>query len=264
MNLNGYQNLLLQHKDKVLTVTINRPDKMNAIDLETERSLARLFFDVSTDKDVHVVVLTGAGKAFSAGGDFHLLQHLIEHPEEFSDGLQQTKQLLFSMLDCPKVVIARVNGDAIGLGGTLALLSDIVVAAEHARLGDPHVKVGFTAGDGGAIIWPQLVGFARAKRYLLTGDLIPAPDAEQMGLIAHCVPADALDRTVSDLADRFASGPIKAIHWTKVAINIQLKQLAHAMLDASVAYENLSNYTKDHAEAVRAFLEKRKPAFSGE
>lgn len=264
MSLSAYPNLLLQQTGKVLTVTINRPDKMNAINQETEQSLARLFFDVSTNKDVHVVILTGAGKAFSAGGDFHLLQHLVEHPEEFSDGLQQTKQMLFAMLDCPKVVIAQVNGDAIGLGGTLALLTDIVVAAEHARIGDPHVKVGFTAGDGGAIIWPQLVGFARAKRYLLTGDLIAAPDAERIGLIAHCVPADALDRTVQDLAEGFAHGPIKAIQWTKVAINIQLKQLAHSMLDASVAYENLSNYTKDHAEAVRAFLEKRKPVFRGE
>jgi enoyl-CoA hydratase len=173
------------------------------------------------------------------------------------------KKMIFGLLDLEKPVIARINGDCIGLGATLALLCDISIAVEDARLGDPHVKMGYVAGDGGAIIWPQLVGFARAKEYLLTGDLLTAKEAERIGLINHAVPRAELDAKVNTLADKLANGATKAIKWTKTSINIPLRQLAHSMLDASLAYEALTNIGADHQEAVTAFQQKRKPKFTG-
>ena len=168
------------------------------------------------------------------------------------------------MLECDKPIIARLNGHAVGLGATVALFCDIVIAAEHAKIGDPHVNAGLVAGDGGAVIWPQLVGFARAKEYLLTGDLMTAAEAERIGLINHVVAADELDEKVYGLARRLASGASKSIRWTKQVINIPLRQLAHSMMDLSLGVETQSNLTADHQEAVTAFTNKRKPNFTGD
>jgi enoyl-CoA hydratase len=160
-------------------------------------------------------------------------------------------------------MIAKLNGPAVGLGATIALLCDVIFAAPTAKIGDPHVKVGFAAGDGGAVIWPHLIGHARAKEYLMTGRLLTAEEAEKIGLINHVVPAAELDRAVDEFAQELLRGPMRAIQWTKLSVNIGLKQLAHAILDASVAYEALSNVTADHQEAVRAMREKRTPQFTG-
>lgn len=264
MDFSTYKALLFRREGKILHVTMNRPEALNAIDPVLDGEFARLFTDITNDSETDVVVLTGAGRAFSAGGDIVHMEHLLEHPEEFAEGAMRAKQIVFSMLDCPKPIIAKVNGHAVGLGATIALYCDIVFASENAKFGDPHVKVGFTAGDGGAIIWPQQVGYARAKHYLFTGDLVTASEAERIGLISFVVPADKLDEAVDTYARRLAGGATKAIQWTKMSVNIGLKQLAHTMMDTSIAYENLSNYTKDHAEAVKAFKEKRPPVFTGE
>jgi enoyl-CoA hydratase len=167
------------------------------------------------------------------------------------------------MLECDKPIIARVNGHAVGLGATVALFCDVVIAAEHAKIGDPHVNAGLVAGDGGAVIWPQLVGFARAKEYLMTGDLMSATEAERIGLINHVVAADELDDKVYGLARQLAAGASKSIRWTKQVINIPLRQLAHSMMDLSLSVETQSNLSSDHQEAVSAFGEKRKPDFTG-
>ena len=166
--------------------------------------------------------------------------------------------------DYDKTVIAKLNGHATGLGATIALFCDVIFASSKARIGDPHVSVGFVAGDGGAVIWPQLVGYARAKEYLLTGDLLTADQAAAIGLINHSVPLEELDARVDAFADRLNAGAIKAIRWTKMATNIGLKQLAHSAMDACLAYESLSNMTRDHQEAVNAFREKRTAIFTGE
>jgi enoyl-CoA hydratase len=138
-----------------------------------------------------------------------------------------------------------------------------MIAVDTARFGDPHVRMGYVAGDGGAVIWPQLIGYARAKEYLLTGDMLDAKEAERIGLINYVVPRDQLDAKVNSFADKFARGATKAIKWTKTSINMPLRQLAHSMMDASLAYEALTNMGDDHQEAVTAFQEKRKPRFTG-
>ena len=163
MNFADYKALVLRRAGRVLYATMNRPDTLNAVDDDMDRDLARLFGDVAADAETHVLVLSGAGRAFSAGGDIEHMQRVIDDPALFLDGMARAKQIIFSLIDCPKPVIARVNGPAIGLGATIALFCDLVYAVEDAKIADPHVKVGFVAGDGGAVIWPALIGYARAQ-----------------------------------------------------------------------------------------------------
>jgi enoyl-CoA hydratase len=256
-----YQRILFNRRGRVLEVTLNRPDKLNATDAMLHTELARVFFDITNDPGSDVVVLTGAGRAFSAGGDVDWMQEAIDEPSRFQQTVREAKQIVFGLIDCEKPVIAKLNGHATGLGATIALFCDVIFAAEHAKIGDPHVSIGFVAGDGGAVIWPQLIGYARAKEYLMTGDLMTAAQAAQMGLINHAVPADELDARVDAFADRLAAGATDAIRWTKMSVNIGLRDLATSIMDASLAYEAQSNTSADHAEAVAAFREKRTPIF---
>lgn len=264
MDFTSYKAITFRRDGRVLYATFNRPDSMNAVDEEMEGDLARLFPDVAADRETNVLVLSGAGRAFSAGGNIEHMQVVIDKPELFFNSMASAKSLIHSILDCPKPIIAKINGPAIGLGATIALFSDLIIAANHAKIADPHVKVGFVAGDGGSVIWPQLIGYARAKEYLLLGDILTGEEAAKIGLINRAVPAEELDGVVDAYAQRLASGASRAIQWTKLSINIGLKQIATSILDASIAYEALSNGTKDHQEAVNAFREKRNPRFTGE
>lgn len=263
MDYTGYNCIAFKRDGKILTATLNRPEARNAINPDLDGELVRLFWDVDRDPEVNVLVLTGAGKAFSAGGDIPGMLASIEDMGLFENGYKNGKRILQGILDCEKPIIARVNGDAIGLGATLALFCDIVIADETARIADPHVKVGLVAGDGGAVIWPQLVGYAKTKQYLLSGDLMTAAEAAQMGLIAHAVPAGELDAKVAEWAAKLGQGAQKAIRYTKALINIGLKQQLAAMVDAGFALETVSSRSADHAEAVDAFVNKRKPSFTG-
>lgn len=263
MNFTDYKTLLFTRRGRVHEITMNRPDKLNAVDEVMHAELARVFVEASNDPDCDIVVLTGAGRAFSAGGDIDWMQRMIDDPASFEKTAREGKQIVFSLLDCEKPVIAKLNGHATGLGATIALFCDVIFASEKAKIGDPHVCVGFVAGDGGAVIWPQLIGYARAKEFLMTGDLMTADEAAKIGLINHAVPAADLDARVAEFADRLAAGATKAIRWSKMSTNIGLKQLAHSIMDASLAYEAMSNVTADHQEAVNAFREKRAPKFTG-
>jgi enoyl-CoA hydratase len=180
----------------------------------------------------------------------------------FIDGYLNGKRILQSMIDCSKPIISKVNGDAIGLGATLALFADITVAAENARFGDPHVRVGLVAGDGGAVIWPMNAGYAAAKYFLLTGDLVGAREAQAMGLIAKVTTADDLDAEVARIAGKLANGASQAIQFTKQVLNIGIRQLFGSAVDAGFALETVSSRHPDHREACAAFVEKRKPQFA--
>lgn len=263
MDYESYPSLLFDKRDRVLTVTLNRPDKLNAIDGTMHHDLSRVFEDINRDRGVDIVVLTGAGRAFCAGGDANWLQEMIDDPWGWETLSEEGKRTMLSILDCRQPVIAKINGAAAGLGATLALYCDVTFAAETARIGDPHVKVGLTAGDGGSGIWPYLIGFARAREFLYTGEMLTARRAADIGLINHCVPADELDGRVDAFADELANGAIRAIQWTKQAINAPLKQIVSANLDYSLSLESKSNITEDHQEGVTALKEKRKPVFKG-
>ena len=264
MNFSAFNAIAFRRDGGVLHATLNRPEAMNAIDEELHDELERLFADVAQDRAANVLVITGAGRAFSAGGNIEAMQKLIDRPELFIKEVAKGKHLILSILDCPKPIIAKVNGAAIGLGATIALFCDIIIAAQHAKFADPHVKIGLSAGDGGAVIWPALIGYARGKEFLFTGDALTGEEAARIGLINRAVAADELDKTVDEFAQRLATGASRAIQWTKLSVNIGLKQLVHSILEASSAYEALSNRTRDHQEAVNAFREKRPPRFTGE
>ena len=264
MDFAQFKAIQLRRDGRVLHATLNRPENLNAIDTALHDEILALFEAAAGDSETDVLVLTGAGKAFCAGGDASAIQETIDNPQLFMEGAEKGKKLIHAIIDCPKPIIAKVNGHAMGLGATIALFCDITIAAEHARIADPHVKFGLPAGDGGAVIWPALIGFNRAKRYLLTGDALTGAEATRIGLIDSAVPASELDATVDALAQRIAAGAPQAVQWTKLSVNIALKQLAQSILDTSFALEALASRTRDHQEAINAFLEKRSPVFTGE
>lgn len=263
MNFDDYQCIRFSRQGRVLTMALNRPEQRNAVNACLHTELSRVFTDVQRDPDSDVVVLTGNGSAFCAGGDIEWMQSHVDQPDEFDRMAREGKDIAYTQLDLEKPLICKLNGHATGLGATLALLSDIIVASSEAKIGDPHVSVGLVAGDGGAFIWPQLVGYAKAHKYLFTGELLSAAEAERIGLITEVVAPAELDAMVEALAQRIANGATKAIRWTKIATKLPLRALFHAHFDAGLAYECLSNRSADHAEAVRAFRERRKPQFTG-
>lgn len=191
------------------------------------------------------------------------MQEMLRDPWQMETVNTEGRRLVYSMLECQKPLIAKVRGPAIGLAATLALFSDVIFASDNAIFADPHVLVGLVAADGSAAIWPHLIGHARAKEYLMTGDSLSAIEAERIGLINHCVPDADLDQRVEAFADRLAGGALKAIRWTKKSVNAGLKPLVHGIVELSFAYELVSGRTEDHREAINAFAERRKPSFIG-
>lgn len=264
MDYSRYKHIKIDKDEKVAIVTINRPEAHNAVDMELHIELENIFSDVARDKEVNVVVLTGAGdKAFSAGGDINSMGSGEFESFENQTGLRNGRRLIHNLLEVEQPIIAAVNGHAIGLGATLALFCDVIIASESAKIGDPHVSVGLVAGDGGAVIWPLLCGLAKAKEYLMTGDLMTAAEAERINLINHVVPQAQVMPKALELAHRLANGPSLAIRFTKLACNKRLRDQVNLVLETSLAVETISLFSKDHKEGVRAFLEKRAPQYKG-
>lgn len=260
-DLPGFEALSLSREGRRLTITLNRPDVLNAFNRAMHVELIEALHFATSDEGSDVIVLTGAGRAFSAGGDLDQMQAVIADPSSFDSEAADAKRLVFALLDIEKPVIARVNGPAVGLGSTIALLCDVTFVAESARIGDPHVAVGLVAGDGGAVIWPQLIGFARAKEYLMTGKLLTAAEAAAIGLVNHAVPDADLDARVDAFCDQLLEGATQAIRWTKTTINLELKRIAHAVMDVGIAYESLSVRTPEHKrrlEAMRSRMDAKK------
>jgi enoyl-CoA hydratase/carnithine racemase len=263
MTIDGFKHIRIEIRDRIATATLDRPDLLNAVGPEMHTELAQVFRRLAEHPDCDVVVLTGAGRAFCAGGDMQWLQSMVDDPARFDAIMEEGKHIIFSMLELPKPLVCRMNGDAVGLGASLALCCDIIVASEDARFGDTHVRAGLVAGDGAAVLLPYVVGYMRAKEMLLTGLLISAEEGRQMGLINHVVPAAELDARVALIAGRLAHGATQAIRYTKIAMNRKLRAYAQEQMDMLMAYESLSNRSADHAEAVAAITAKRKPQFTG-
>lgn len=256
--------LKLERRDNgVLVLTLENPPT-NAINASMHEDLRRVLRDVNDDPAVKVLVLTGAGeRAFCAGGDVAEMERLQSDPASAVNSFLEARRLLQAYLQLEKPIIARLNGHAIGLGATLALFCDLCYAVVDAKIGDPHVAVGFAAGDGGALIWPQLIGYMRAREYLLTGDPVRSQDAAAIGLINRAVPRESLDDVVFGMANRLAEGASVAINLTKQAINLPLRRQLEGLLDASVWFETISAFSADHREALSALRDKRPPKFSG-
>lgn len=264
LRFEDYQTLAFERRGRVLTIRINRPESYNSVNGDLHDELSTVFTDANDDPDSDVIVLTGAGKSFCAGGDMAWFQSMVDDPRIFERLAPHAKRIVYSLIDLEKPIICRLNGPAAGLGASIALLCDIIIASEKASIGDPHVKMGLVAGDGGAVIWAQLVGFARAKEYLLTGRMMPAAEMERIGLVNAVVPHEELDARVDALADELAQGARQAIRWTKTVANIPLRAIAGQVMDACMGYEMMTNLSRDHQEAIHAFVGKRAPRFTGE
>lgn len=262
MDYDKYRDLLIERQGRVLTLTINRPESYNAVNANLHTELAQVFLDIANDNDTDAIVMTGAGKAFCAGGDLDWLTSISQ--QELDVLFIEARQIIMRMLEVEQPIVAAINGPATGLGATLALFCDITYIAEHAVIGDPHVRAGVVAGDGGAVIWPWLVGMARAKEYLLTGDILSANDAEKIGLVNHVCDAKNLLSDAQAMAQRLARGPRRAIRGTKAALNQLLRDTANIALDLSAMREKECFGTADQKEAMQAFMEKREPRFTGQ
>jgi enoyl-CoA hydratase/carnithine racemase len=261
-----YRCIKIEKDNKLATVTLNRPDSLNAVNAELHEELEHVWIDLANDSEINAILLTGAGKAFSAGGDVKAMASRWGTEEGRKWTLTTAsagRRIIQNLLDVEQPIIAAVNGDAMGLGANLALLSDVIVMSESARIADTHVKVGIVAGDSGAVIWPLLVGPARAKEFLMRGTFITGAEAAKMGLVNYVVPREQVMTKAGEIARELADGPTWAIRWTKLSVNKWLKQQVNLILDASIAYEMVTFTTEDHREAATAFAEKRKPRFTG-
>lgn len=257
----SYRHIRAERDGAILTLTLDQPP-MNAAGFDLHDELSRIFYDVARD-DCDVLILTGAGRAFSAGGDLDEMLARTYAPQDMKDMMIRAPHIVHSMLALDVPVIARVNGHALGLGATLALLCDVVIMDDRAKIGDPHVAMGLTPGDGGALLWPLLVGYAHARHHLLTGDPLTGAEAAAIGLIHKAVPTDELDAAVAAYAARLANGATYAIKATKRSINMGLRAQAQMLTEAHVGIEQLTLLSQDHREAILAFKEKRAPRFKG-
>jgi enoyl-CoA hydratase len=271
IDYSDYEFLKVEVADRIATLTINRPDRLNAVNGPLHHELEQIWIDLGADSDVNAIIFTGAGRAFCAGGD---IKGMAEGGFAGSEGAKKGKgrgrgaiqaangrRLVENMLDVEQPIIGAINGDAVGLGATLALLCDITVVSEKARFADTHVKVGVVAGDGGAVIWPLLIGPHRAKEFLMRGNFIDGARAERIGMVNYAVAPEQVMAKSKELAQELADGPTYAIRWSKLAVNKWLKEQANLIMDTGLAYEMMTFKTWHHEEAVKAFIEKRKPNF---
>lgn len=262
--LPSFETLILERRERLLVLTLNRPEALNAVNLALHDELPEALAFIASDPGSDVVLLTGAGRAFSAGGDIDHMERNAREPHLFDHEARQAKRIIEALLTLEKPLVVRMNGHAVGLGATIALMGDIIVAADGAKIGDPHVGIGLVAGDGGALIWAARIGLTRAKEFLLTGELLPATEAQRIGLINRCVPAEKLDAVVEDYCHKLTGGAPQALRWTKVLTHLELRRAGTALLDAGIAYEALSVRTADHREGLAALRERRSPRFKGE
>jgi enoyl-CoA hydratase len=260
----SYKALKIERRGKILNVTMNNPP-LNPMTSEMHNEMSRIFFDINRDKDTKVVVLTGAGKAFSAGGDIsNMKKRLDAHDYSYwLNSMGEAKNIVTGALQLERPLITRVNGHAMGLGATLAVLGDFSYMLEGGKIADTHVKVGLTAGDGGSLIWPFLVGFTKAKQHLLTGDPLGAKEAVEAGLIMeYAATVEELDAKVNAMADKLAAGAGYAVNMTKASINLVLRSVLDRVIETHLGWETQAMLHPDHHEAVNAFIEKREPKFA--
>jgi enoyl-CoA hydratase len=250
--------------DGVCEISLVRPKLLNRFDNQAQIELATALEELAKDDDVRAIVLGSTGNAFSAGGDFALMQAAHDDADSRRETVEAGLRLLRSFFDLPQPIVAAVQGPAIGLGATVALMCDVVVAARFAKLADTHVKVGLVAGDGGCLVWPQAVGMLRARRHLLTGDELDATTAYQLGIVTDIVdePAEVLP-CARDIAQRIAALAPLAVQGTKRALNQVTSVRAAEVVQLAFELEERTLTSDDLLEGIAAFKEGRAANFVG-
>ena len=256
-----YQHILFDINDGVALLTINRPEVYNATNVKLHNEVSKVWLDLGEDDDVRVVVITGAGTAFSAGGDFDLIQESIGNAKVIAGTMEEARDIVHNMINLDKPVISAINGVAVGAGLAVAMLADISIASDKARFTDGHVRLGVAAGDHAAVIWPMLIGMAKAKYYLLTCDFLDGTEAERIGLVSQVVPHDELMDTAMGVASRLAAGSQQALKYTKRSLNQWLRQAEHTAFDYSLSLEMLGFFGEDVQEGLDSVRERRDPKF---
>jgi len=248
--------VLRSEGSRVRVLTLNRPASRNALDGALYEAMLSAVRTVASEPEVRAVVLTGAGEAFSAGGDFGLIQRMQEDADLRRATLDQGRSLFWSLLELDVPVVAAVNGAAVGAGATLALLCDIVLMAEDAYLAEPRVSIGLVPGDGSAILWPMLAGVPAARSYLLTGDRMPAQDAHRLGLVHRVVQRRAVLTEAKTLAERLADLSAHSVRSTKRALNLQVEAAARAGFEAALHAEEQSFETPELRRTVQKHIDR--------
>lgn len=261
------KDLKLEKRGSILVITMDNPP-MNPATPDSHTDLSRIFELINHDRDTDVVVLTGAGeKAFSAGGDIKNMINRIESANHtlWFQQMQEARHIVESMLRLEKPLIGRINGHAIGLGSTLAAMCDMSYMMADAKIADTHVNIGMTAGDGGSLMWPLLMGFPKAKYHLFTGEALTGKDAAELGLVLEAVDTfEELDEKVFGLAERLAASPRIGLSTTKRSIQLVMRNMIEGLIEAHLGMETQSAWSKDHYEAALAFRDRREPNFTGD
>lgn len=259
----GYQTLIVEKDGNVVTVTLNRPEARNALDLVMRRELVTALDDIEADESSRVVVLTGAGGHFCAGGDVKSMRD-SQGAQTAADGRARVvalNRLVMRLVEFPRPVIAMVDGFAVGAGCNLALGCDFIVASDRARFGEVFAKIGLVPDGGGSWLLPRLVGLGRAKELIFTADIIDAPEAARIGLVNRVVPSPELHNATLALAERIAQGPPKALAMAKHMVNRAASTDLAAALDVEAFSQGIASAGAEHREGLAAFFEKRRPSF---
>jgi enoyl-CoA hydratase len=249
--------LTIEARGAVRVVRLNRPQQLNAIDRDLHWALANVWRLLAADSEARAVVLTGSGRAFSAGGDLDWIASNLDDEVGRRESLREGAQIIEEMLRFPLPVVAAVNGPAVGLGCSIAIVSDVVLIADDAHLADPHVTVGLAAGDGGAALWPLLTPILRSREFLFTGQAVRADDAVSLGLASRVVPLADLDREAMAVAERMASQPAAAIQATKSIVNMYLSQALAGPMQAGIRAEAATMETAAHRERIEQLRSRR-------
>jgi enoyl-CoA hydratase len=245
---------------RILRITLDRPERLNALDAVGHREITEVWRDIDQDPEVDVVLLRGAGKGFSAGGDFEMIEAMMSDFDTLARTWKEARDLVYNLINCSKPIVSAIHGPAVGAGLVCALLADISIAAKSAKIVDGHTRLGVAAGDHAAIVWPLLCGMAKAKYHLLLCEPVTGEEAERIGLVSLCVDDAELQDKALEVAKRLASGAQTAIRWSKYALNNWLRQ-AGPIYDTSTALEMLGFTGHEVKEGLASHREKRKPNF---
>ena len=259
----GYQTLLLERRGAIATLTLNRPEARNALDLVMRQELLAALDELEADAAARVVILTGAGGHFCAGGDVKTMRAKRHTAAEGRARVEMLNAMVRRLVDFPRPTLAMVDGYAVGAGSNLALCCDLIVASDRAKFGELFWKIGLVPDGGGTWLLPRVVGMARAKELIFTADVIDAREAERIGLVNRVVPAADLEREARALAEKIAGGPPGVLRLAKHMLNRAATSDLAAALDLEAFSQGLAIASADHQEGLAAFFDKRPPRFTG-